>query len=370
MNSQRTIHISSFIFHHSSFLYYFCAMNNTSDLFDTLAQAKVLIVGDVMIDRYWHGKVNRISPEAPVPVVELQRTEDRLGGAANVALNIKAMGATPYLFSVIGTDTEGGDFLNLMAQNGLLTDGIVRSDKRVTTVKTRIMAGTQQMLRVDNEITNELEETLRLGFVKELINFLEKQNINVLIFQDYNKGILSKKTIEAIMVETVKRNIPTAVDPKKHNFLNYQNATLFKPNLKEIREAVPFEVKPELVSLEQATAFLNEKLSNRYTMITLSEKGLFLNDTNPQSPTFNPQHTEGGKIYPTQPRNIADVSGAGDTVISVASLCLAMGFETDILAQLSNLAGSQVCEVAGVVPVNLTQLKREWLRLLEAEKQV
>jgi D-glycero-beta-D-manno-heptose-7-phosphate kinase len=333
-------------------------MLNTTDLFDTLAQAKVLIVGDVMIDRYWHGKVNRISPEAPVPVVELTRTEDRLGGAANVALNIKAMGATPYLFSVIGADTdgtsrgnrEGGDFNVLMSQNGLSNVGILRSDKRVTTVKTRIMAGTQQMLRVDNEVTNDLEEAVLDDFMSKVVDFLTKQKIDVIILQDYNKGILSKKTIAAILSEAAARGIPTAVDPKRHNFLSYQNATLFKPNLKEIRDAVPFEVKPELASLQQATTYLNQQLNNRYTMITLSERGLFLDDT----------HTEGPHIYPTQPRNISDVSGAGDTVISVAALCLAMGLDAATMAQLSNLAGSQVCEVAGVVPVNLEQLKREW----------
>lgn len=212
------------------------------------------------------------------------------------------------------------------------------------------MAGTQQMLRVDNEITSALTEALFGHFLSKLTDFLNKQKINVIIFQDYNKGILSAQTISCVMNEAVKRNIPTTVDPKKHNFLSYQNATLFKPNLKEIRDAVPFEVKPEIASLQQATTFLNDKLKNRYTMITLSEKGLFLDDVN----------TEGGKIYPIQPRNIADVSGAGDTVISVASLCLAMDFDAEIIAKLSNLAGTQVCEVAGVVPVNRAQLKQEW----------
>jgi D-glycero-beta-D-manno-heptose-7-phosphate kinase len=327
-------------------------MNNTTDLFDKLAQANVLIVGDVMIDRYWHGKVNRISPEAPVPVVELTRTEDRLGGAANVALNIKAMGATPYLFSVIGTDTEGGDFLTLMAQNDLPIDGIVCSDSRVTTVKTRIMAGTQQILRVDNEVTHDLDEPLRLDFLSKMNDFIEKNKINVLIFQDYNKGVLSIQTIQDIMAKTLKYYIPTAVDPKRHNFLSYKNATLFKPNLKEIRDAVPFEVNADLASLQKATTYLHNILDNDYTMITLSDKGLFLDAS----------FTEGGQIYPTQRRNISDVSGAGDTVISVAALCLAMGLDTDTIAQLSNLAGSQVCEMAGVVPVNLGQLKREWAK--------
>ena len=335
-------------------------MLNTTDLFEKLAQVNVLIVGDVMIDRYWHGKVNRISPEAPVPVVELRNIEDRLGGAANVALNIKAMGATPYLFSVIGSDTEGGDFLKLMTKNDLPTVGIIPSDNRVTTVKTRIMAGTQQMLRVDSEITHDLDNSFRLVFLSKIKYFLAKQNINVIIFQDYNKGVLSLDTIQDIMSEAVRLNIPTAVDPKRHNFLSYRNATLFKPNLKEIRDAVPLDIQPEHSSLQQATAFLNDKLANRYTMITLSSKGLFLNDAHSVEKRHPDSIGKGSKIYPTQPRNIADVSGAGDTVISVAALCLALDLDGDTIAQLSNLAGSQVCEVAGVVPVNREQLKKEW----------
>ncbi len=336
-------------------------MHNTTELFDQLAQVNVLIVGDVMIDRYWHGKVNRISPEAPVPVVELRNTEDRLGGAANVALNIKAMGATPYLFSVIGADTEGGDFLNLMTKNDLPTVGIVASDKRITTVKTRIMAGTQQMLRVDSEITKDIDETFRLVFLSKIKDFLEKQNINVIIFQDYNKGVLSHTTIQDIMSEALRLSIPTAVDPKRHNFLSYKNATLFKPNLKEIRDAVTFDIYPELASLQEATAFLNSQLANRYTMITLSSKGLYLNDQNTDGTSReNREGERKGQIYPIQPRNITDVSGAGDSVISVAALCLALDLDRDTIAQLSNLAGSQVCEIPGVVPVNREQLQREW----------
>lgn len=319
------------------------------DIFKKFTQLNVVIVGDVMIDRYLHGKVSRISPEAPVPVVELQRTEDRLGGAANVALNIKAMGAAPYLFSAIGSDTEGSLFLQIMDNNKLSTRGLLQIEDRPTTVKTRIMAGTQQMLRVDSEVTSDLSAYNQRVFMQRLQAFLREIKADVLIFQDYNKGVLSLEMIQNVMKEAQNRQIPTTVDPKHKHFLDYQHATLFKPNLKEIREAVDFEVKPELKSLERAAKFLRNKLNNRLTMITLSEKGLFLSSD-----------TEGSQIYPIQPRQIADVSGAGDTVISVASLCLAAGTDERTLALLSNLAGSQVCELAGVVPVNKAQLKREF----------
>jgi D-glycero-beta-D-manno-heptose-7-phosphate kinase len=320
-------------------------------LFEKFTQLKVVIVGDVMIDRYLHGKVSRISPEAPVPVVEWQRTEDRLGGAANVALNIKAMGATPYLFSAIGADTEGSSFLTLMTNNSLSTRGILPVEGRPTTVKTRIMAGTQQMLRVDSEVTTDLAAESRGLFLTRLRTFLTEEKIDVLIFQDYNKGVLSAEMIEAVMDEAQKHHIPTTVDPKRHNFLSYRNATLFKPNLKEIRDAVDFAVTTDLDSLNQAAAFLRQQIGNRLTMITLSEKGLFLG-----------ADTE-GSLFPIQPRAISDVSGAGDTVISVASLCLAAKADNRTLAQLSNLAGSQVCESAGVVAVNREQLMAEFTGL-------
>ena len=357
-------------------------LGTTTDIFEKFTELNVVIVGDVMIDRYWHGKVTRISPEAPVPVVELQRTEDRLGGAANVALNIAALGATPYLFSAIGADTEGVDFLELMTNNNLSTLGLHQIQGRPTTVKTRIMAGTQQMLRVDNEVTTDLDVENRLAFVAKLSAFLAKTKVDVLIFQDYNKGVLTAETIKNVMAEAQKHNIPTTVDPKRHNFLAYEGATLFKPNLKEIRDAVDFAVKPELDSLLHVTAFLHTHLQNRLTMITLSEKGLFLGETmlpkaNPASSVDIFDHSEMSKmtettdiakitegvLFPTQTRHISDVSGAGDTVISVASLCLAAKTDNRTLAVLSNLAGSQVCELAGVVPVNRAQLKTEFLTL-------
>jgi D-glycero-beta-D-manno-heptose-7-phosphate kinase len=321
-------------------------------IFKNFTTKKVLIIGDVMIDRYWYGKVNRISPEAPVPIVEFQQAEDRLGGAANVALNVKALGATPYLFSILGEDTEGVDFKNIMTTNELLTEGLTFSTERKTTVKTRIMASSQQMLRVDSEITHDISETECHFFVKKIKGFMAETPIDVIILQDYNKGVLSALCIEMVMKLAENSGIPTIIDPKKKNFLAFKGAALFKPNLKEIREAVPFEVKPTVESLKKATDYLRTHLGHQQTMITLSEKGLYLEK--------NAAVTEGGgKIYPTQARNIADVSGAGDTVVSVAALSISSALQQDSLALLSNLAGGQVCETAGVVPVNLAQLKIE-----------
>jgi D-glycero-beta-D-manno-heptose-7-phosphate kinase len=324
-------------------------------LFDQFKDLNVLIVGDVMIDHYLYGKVSRISPEAPVPIVELQRTEERLGGAANVALNIKALGATPYLYSVIGDNTEGDTFLELMEQQGLNTQGVLQSAERQTTVKTRIMAGTHQMLRLDSEIKADLNEKDRHELLRGIHSLLEKKKIHAIVLQDYNKGVLSLPVIQRMMLQATKRNIPCAVDPKKNNFFEYKNATLFKPNLKEIKDVLPFEINTNLESLQQATDYLRTQLSQQFTMITLSEKGLFLEE-----------NTEGvaSKIHPTQSRNIADVSGAGDTVISIAALGLAAAFDKDTIALLSNLAGGQVCEMSGVVSVNREQLQREYDQMI------
>ncbi len=323
-------------------------MVKTANIFEAFDRLNVLIVGDVMIDRYLSGKVERISPEAPVPVVHLQTREDRLGGAANVALNIRALGAAPHLCSVIGTDANAELLLQLLPENGLSPKGIVQSRQRPTTVKTRVLAGSQQLLRLDEEATDDLAEP-EAGQLLEIIRaLLEERDIHVIVFQDYNKGVLTTEVIRAIMLEAVKRDIPTAVDPKFKNFWTYNHVTLFKPNLKEIRHQLTESVLPEEASLRRAAELVRQKLGNRYTLITLSEKGLFID------------HQGESLLEPTRPRQIADVSGAGDTVISVAALGLALGLDMQDMAVLSNLAGGQVCERLGVVPVDKAQLRREY----------
>lgn len=331
-------------------------MNNGSlyaqTIFEQFSKLNIAIVGDVMIDRYWNGNVSRISPEAPVPVVDWVNTEDRLGGAANVALNIKALGATPYLFAGIGKDADGAELLKLMNKNDLSTKGLMPFAKRRTTVKTRIMAGSQQLLRLDSESSTDLDEQAGKDFLENFHDFIEYRDIHVILFQDYNKGILTKSVIREVMLEALRRDIPTAVDPKYKNFFEYKRATLFKPNLKEMRTAVPFAVQPTLESLMHAAEYLRGQMSNRYTMITLSELGVFLD--------FGMGTEGGGMIVPTEARHVADVSGAGDTVISVAALGLGAGLPLQTMAILANLAGGQVCEKLGVVPVEAERLKKDF----------
>jgi len=319
-------------------------MSNSENIAAAFERLNVLVLGDVMIDRYLFGQVSRISPEAPVPVLHFQRSEDRLGGAANVALNLKALGATPWLCTVVGAGPDSGHLMQLLPPAGLPDQGIISSPNRITTVKTRVIAANQQLLRIDKEETADIAEREAEILLQKIRELLDYQNIDVILFQDYNKGVLSPKIINDVMLEALRRDIPTVVDPKYHNFWAYKHVTLFKPNLKEMRAQAARAIHPELPSLQKAAEEVRSRLGNRYTMITLSEKGLFLDGDNRQF------------ILPTEARDIADVSGAGDTVISVAALGIAIGMEMEQMAALANLAGGQVCERAGVAPVDKKRL--------------
>jgi len=323
-----------------------------SDIFQAFENLNVLIIGDVMIDRYLTGNIDRISPEAPVPVVHLQTRDNRLGGAANVALNIKAMGANPILCSVIGKDENAELFLSLLPDNELVTKGIVQSNTRCTTVKTRVIAANQQILRVDTEDTHDLNNKEQNKLLDCIKNILTTQKIDVILFQDYNKGVLCQELIREVILEAYKREIITVVDPKLKNFLSYRKATLFKPNLKEVKEGLPIKVEATTESLLEASQYIRQELNNQYTMITLGDKGMFIDDGT---------HS---RIISTQPRDIADVCGAGDTVISLAALGLALGLDIENIAHLANLAGGIVCEQVGVVPIDVAQLEEEYKRLL------
>ncbi|MEZ4988541.1 MAG: PfkB family carbohydrate kinase [Saprospiraceae bacterium] len=322
-------------------------MVTSDDFFEQVNRLRILIVGDVMIDRYLTGKVDRISPEAPVPVVQLQAEENRLGGAANVALNIAAMGATPLLLSFTGEDDNGKTLQAILPDNHISSAYLITSPFRQTTVKTRVIAQQQHLLRVDREDTfplNEVETSLLLNRFDEI---LLHDTPDLVLFQDYNKGVLTPHIIQHIIAKTQKSAIPTVVDPKFHNFWAYQGVTLFKPNLREIQQQMDGKVQANLESLQQAAHLIRTRLGNPYTMITLSEKGLFVADT------------QKAVIIPTRPRIIADVCGAGDTVISIVALGLACGLDMETTAKLANIAGGQVCERVGVVPVDKHTLRAE-----------
>lgn len=326
---------------------------NYEALFQKFEKKRILVIGDVMMDAYLIGKVNRISPEAPVPVVSLENEEQRIGGAGNVALNLVALGAHPIVCSVVGTDSNGDDLIRIFEENGISTAGIIRSQNRKTTVKTRVISNKQQLLRIDSETTTAIsteEEEFLLEQLKQLI----QTGIDGVIFEDYNKGVLTESLIQQAIELAKISNIPTTVDPKKDNFFAYKGVTLFKPNLKELKEGLnlKFNFQNDKQAFESAVIELEEKLNNEISFITLSEYGVFI------------KQQDAKQYVAAHVRNIADVSGAGDTVIAVATLCLVAGASAKEIAEISNIAGGLVCEKSGVVSISKEELMNELRTLL------
>lgn len=318
------------------------------ELFRAFQKKSVLIIGDVMLDAYLFGKVERISPEAPVPVVSVSGRDQRPGGAANVALNIHSLGAKPILVSVIGQDEAGTIMVNLMKKAGMSIEGLISLKGRPTTVKTRVIGGNHQMMRIDEETDKELEITGTKLLIAKIKKVIQSQKPDVIIFEDYDKGVITEELIKEVISLSKKYSIPVAVDPKKRNFLNYKGVSLLKPNIREFLNGTKSETNPTKPDalLPEISRFIKAQ-SIGVALITLSENGVLVCSAKMQ------------KIIPAHVRSIADVSGAGDTVISVAALCLACRTDLTLLAGLSNLAGGLVCESSGVVPIQAAKLLEE-----------
>lgn len=322
-------------------------------LFSRFASIKIGVIGDVMLDTYWWGHVERISPEAPVPVVALDRKENRIGGAGNVALNLASLGAHVSILSIAGQDENGDTLKKLLEANDIRTDRLLHRSSRITTTKTRIISRNQQMMRLDSEITKELsadDETILLDTVAEYIKAEKPQAI---IFEDYNKGVLTERVIKSVIELCKKNGVITTVDPKRKNFFSYTGVDIFKPNLKEVKDGLNLLVEEiNLKVLDDIHNKLQQQLRHGISFITLSEKGVYYQD-----------HTN-SRIIPSHLRNIADVSGAGDTVIAVASLIYAATRDIDLMAEVANIAGGLVCEEVGTVAINKERLLVECKELL------
>ncbi len=326
---------------------------NFDKLFKSFSSQKVLVVGDVMLDSYLWGNVDRISPEAPVPIVMINKRENRLGGAANVALNIQSLGGIPIICTLVGDDFRGDDFISLLQQNDLSETGIIRSKERVTTTKFRIFGNKAQMLRVDEETQKELSESEFELLLNKIENIINSNKISCVVFQDYDKGIITKSLLDKLIPKLNELNIPIAVDPKRKNFSFYKNVTLFKPNFKELKEGLKLDINIDDEEVfSQAVNELLDKQNIRIIMATLSEKGVYLSCNSRDRGRFS-------KLIPAHVRMVADVSGAGDTVIGTAALCLSLGMKAYDIAYISNLAGGMVCEYIGVVPVDKQRLLAE-----------
>ncbi len=311
------------------------------------SKLRIAVIGDVMLDSYLYGSVERISPEAPVPIVNINKKEDRPGGAANVALNLKSIGVTPILFSVIGKDNIGKKLIQLLSNSEIDTSNIISSKTRITTSKTRVLSKNHQMIRFDEEVQNDIADSDADLLYTLINNRIQSQKFDAVIIEDYNKGVLTDSLIEVLMNLFSKKNIPVLVDPKENNFFSYFGATVFKPNLREARAALGNNFGTSLKELNTIHNKLKKNLSHKYTLITLGEKGSYINNGIT------------GKIIPAQIRNISDVSGAGDTVIAVMAAALSSKVNAFDAAYLSNLAGGLVCEKAGVVSIEKQKLLSE-----------
>ncbi len=317
-------------------------------LFQSFQDKHILVIGDVMIDAYLWGDVTRISPEAPVPIVSTTSRENRLGGAANVALNIQALGATPIICSVVGDDAAGATMHQLLKTNNLTDDGLVVCDSRKTTIKTRIISHHQHLLRVDEEEDTPISEHLEERLKSQISRVITKYKIDAIIFEDYDKGVITSSVIDFTASLANEKAIPSLVDPKKRNFGAYKSMSFFKPNFKEFKEGVKIDVNVlDQQKILLATQKYRQEKQLEVIMVTMAEKGVLVVDAHNHS------------FIPAEVRDIADVSGAGDTVISVSALGLACGLSPFIVARIANMAGGLVCEHSGVVPINKQVLLAE-----------
>ena len=304
-----------------------------------LSEAKektIAVIGDVMLDRFFWGNVSRISPEAPVPVVDVEDESFHLGGAANVANNLKSLGLNPILFGVIGSDLSGDKFIDISNQSGIDPKGLYRDKERPTTVKTRIIGNNQHIVRLDREVRTCIGSEAEASIISTLIS---EKNISGIIFGDYNKGTISEFLIGEVISHANLTGIPVYVDPKFDNFFAYKNSTFFKPNKKEASAALVMEIKTT-EDLLNAGKKLMELLLPKNLLLTLGSKGMMLFDS-------------GGDIWhvPTIARHVADVSGAGDTAIATLAVATAGGASPTEASMLANYASGAVCELPGIVPI-------------------
>lgn len=328
-------------------------MENLRELFKKFSSIKAGVIGDVMLDTYIWGNVERISPEAPVPVVSLKNKDHRIGGAGNVALNIQSLGAKPFVLSVTGDDDDADKLNSLFASQNINGNYCIRSKGRITTNKTRVISRNQHMMRLDAEITNDLCREDEEELIELFEQFVEKEKPDVVVLEDYNKGVLTEALIQVVISICKKNGIVTAADPKRKNFLQYKGVDIFKPNLKEVKEALNLLFTDvNLKLLQDIHSELHHLLHNKISFITLSEKGVFYQEET--TPAIIPSHL----------RNIADVSGAGDTVIAVASLVYTVTKNVHLMAEAANIAGGLVCEEVGTVAIDKQKLLHECELLL------
>ncbi len=312
------------------------------ELKNNFAGKKIAVIGDMMLDCYFWGEVKRISPEAPVPVVEVGDEFYRFGGAANVALNVLKLGGIPFPIGIIGKDNDGIIFTSLVNENKIHSDGIFTDETRPTTAKTRVIAHNQHVVRIDKESKDYINEDMR----KKIFSYLEShvKKIDGIILQDYNKGVLTPELIDKIIHLANKNDILITVDPKFNNFFAYKNVTVFKPNRKEAEDVLGMKIKISS-DISSAGKKILERLNAKNVLLTLGEEGIAVFEKD------NPE-----KRMPTKAIKVADVSGAGDTVISTLAMALAANANILEACYLANFAAGIVCGEVGIVPIEIERL--------------
>lgn len=312
---------------------------------------KIAVIGDMMLDCYFWGDVKRISPEAPVPVIEVENEFFRFGGAANVALNVLKLGGIPVPIGIIGYDNDGTIFTSLLADSKMSADGIIIDDKRPTTAKTRVIADNQHVVRIDKESKKDISGNIE----KEIFDYLSSQikNLDGIILQDYNKGVLTPTLIKKIIRLASEKNILITVDPKFNNFFEYKNVTVFKPNRKEAEDILGIKIKTD-ADIVKAGEMIIEKMKVKNILLTLGAEGIAVFEQGKQE-----------KRMPTKARKVADVSGAGDTVIATLTMALAAGGNILEASYLANYAAGIVCEEVGIVPIEAAKL----FKIVESENR-
>ncbi len=316
--------------------------SRVATLLENFRGKRIAVIGDVMLDRYYRGTVYRISPEAPVPIVEIDEESEYPGGAANVAYNLVMLGANPLLLGIVGKDSAGRQLRDLLGNLGIGDDGLLDDPVRPTTVKTRVIAASQHIVRVDREE----KQAIAPGVREQLLQLIEQNigSIDALILQDYNKGVVTRDLIPRVVELARKHGVPVYVDPKLYNFFEYTGTTVFKPNRKEAEDALQRKLRtPE--EREHGVQELMERLQTEYVILTLGSEGMML-----------AQRGQAPMLIPTKAIQVADVSGAGDTVIATLATACAAGATIEEAVVIANHAAGIVCEQVGTVPVRHEQL--------------
>ncbi len=312
------------------------------ELFANFQNKKIMVLGDLMLDRYLWGTVVRISPEAPVPVVEVDEDAVRLGGSANVVNNIRSLGAIAIPIGVVGNDEPGDKLIELFQEMDFDTTGIITDKSRLTSVKTRIIAHGQHVVRADHETKEPIQTKIMNEIIARVKRYID--DCDAIIFQDYNKGLLTQKLIKKVIQIANEKQRVITVDPKFDNFFEYKHVTVFKPNRKELQDALGVRIVTD-EQLFDACYKLKQTLECQNLLVTLGERGMCL---------FDNQNDL--SLIPTKARKVHDVSGAGDTVISTLTVALVAGSTIKEATTLANYAAGIVCSEVGVVPIHIDQL--------------